>query len=100
MEWGEHPTETAIREVEEETGLHVSLGRIVGVFSRWIDADEAMSGEPGHVLGVIYDVEEYTGELRTTFAPGTTDAAAWFSLEEIQAVLRVSLVDVVTDLIG
>src|SRR5919201_3305274 len=35
MEWGEDPVETAVRELEEETGLHAEIGHVVGVFSRW-----------------------------------------------------------------
>ena len=99
MEWGEHPSETAIREAEEETGLHVRLGPVLGVFSLWLDAHEAVLGAPGHVLGVVYRVTSFEGELRTTFDDGTTDAVAWFSLDEITSLPRVSLVDFVLDLI-
>jgi ADP-ribose pyrophosphatase YjhB (NUDIX family) len=34
MEPGELPTETAIRETLEETGLHVKIERLVGVYSK------------------------------------------------------------------
>jgi ADP-ribose pyrophosphatase YjhB (NUDIX family) len=33
MEWGEHPRETTIREVKEETGLDVKLGDFFEVYS-------------------------------------------------------------------
>jgi len=33
MEWGEHPSETAIREVKEETGLDIKLGPFFEVYS-------------------------------------------------------------------
>lgn len=33
VEFGEHPTKAAIREVREETGLDVSLKSIVGIYS-------------------------------------------------------------------
>ena len=33
MEWGEHPVDTAIREVREETGLEVRLDRFFEVYS-------------------------------------------------------------------
>lgn len=33
MEWGEHPRETVIREVKEETGLDIALGPFFDVYS-------------------------------------------------------------------
>jgi ADP-ribose pyrophosphatase YjhB (NUDIX family) len=33
MEWGEHPADTAIREVEEETGLKIKLKSLFEVYS-------------------------------------------------------------------
>lgn len=35
MEWGESPSETALRELAEETGLTAKVGSVAGVFSRW-----------------------------------------------------------------
>lgn len=95
MEWGETPEQTALRELEEETGLHARLGAIIGVFSHWYTAQESARGEAGHVIGVVYETTDVTGELRTAFHEGTTDAAAWFSLDEVRALPRVGLVDFV-----
>jgi len=95
MEWGEDPADTAVRELHEETGLTVDLGAVVGVFSRWFEAHESIRGEPGHVLGVVFEGANPRGELRTTFdhvEADTTDAAAWFSLEEARALPQVGLV--------
>ena len=36
------------------------------------------------------EATDVTGELRTTFDDGTTDAAGWFAKDEIQDLPRVS----------
>ena len=99
MEWGEHPRETVVRELQEETGFNVRVGDVLGVFSRWFDAAEAVSGQLGHVLGLVYEVVEFKGQLRTTFDDGTTDAVGWFSIGEVRSLRRVALVDFVIELL-
>jgi 8-oxo-dGTP pyrophosphatase MutT (NUDIX family) len=95
MEWGETPEETALREMEEETGLRARLGAILGVFSLWLTATESVLGHPGHVIGVVFEGTDLSGELRTSFEPGTTDAAAWFTRDEVLSLPHVGLVDFV-----
>lgn len=95
MEWAETAEQTALRELEEETGLTARLGPVIGVFSRWFTADESARGEAGHVIGVVYEATVSGGELRTRFDDGTTDAAAWFSLEDARSLHFVELVDFV-----
>ncbi|HEX4905919.1 MAG TPA: NUDIX hydrolase [Acidimicrobiales bacterium] len=100
MEWGEHPIETAARELEEETGYVADIGPILGVFSRWFTAEESARGEPGHVIGIVYEGTNLRGELRTEFSD-TTDAAAWFTLVEARqlgAAASVGLVAYCLDL--
>lgn len=99
MEWAESPEETARRELEEETGLRATIGPLVGVFSRWFRADETIRGEPGHALGLVYHGLDLRGHLRTEWAEGTTDGAAWFTIDEIRALPTVPLVDFVLDLL-
>jgi 8-oxo-dGTP diphosphatase len=96
MEWGETAEQTALRELEEETGLRARLGQVIGIFSRWFTADESWGVGPGHVIGPVFEGTELTGDLRSTFDPeDTTDAAAWFSLDEVRSIPRVDLVDFV-----
>jgi 8-oxo-dGTP diphosphatase len=97
MKWGETPEQTALRELHEETGLRAHLGAVVGVFSHWFTAKESTRGDAGFLIGVVYETSELTGDLRTDFDGGTTDAAAWFSLEEVLSLPRVPLVDFVLD---
>jgi 8-oxo-dGTP diphosphatase len=100
MEWGESPEATASRELLEETGLEGTIGAVLGVFSHWFTAQESARGEAGHVLGVVYDGVDVEGELRTEWADSTTDAAAWFTLDEIRALPTVPLVDFVLGLLA
>jgi 8-oxo-dGTP diphosphatase len=98
MEWGESPQETAERELREETGLTVTLGPVLSVFSRWFDATETLSGEAGHLIGPVYEATSWAGELRDEFAEvDTTDAAGWFALDEARALPHVELLDFVLD---
>ena len=100
MEWGEGLAETGLRELTEETGLRGRIGAVLGVFSRWYEARESFYGEPGHAIGIVLEATNLRGELRTTFEDGTTDGVAWFSLDEVQALDRVELVDFVVALIS
>lgn len=99
MEWDEQPTDTAIREFREETGLAVTLGELLGVRSVWFDAETAFIGRPGQALGLLYEGTDPRGELRTDFTDDdTTIEAAWFTLDEVRSLVRVPLVDWALDL--
>jgi hypothetical protein len=50
-------------------------------------------------LGIIYEATDVTGQLRTSFAEGTTDAARWFEIDEVHHLERVELVDFVLTLV-
>lgn len=99
MEFGETIEQAGLRELAEETGLSCTIGGVLGVFSHWYTADESFRGEAGHAVGLIVDATELAGELRSEFDEGTTDAAAWFSLDEVQYLERVELLDFVLTLI-
>lgn len=99
MEWGESAEAAATRELEEETGLTATIGPVLGIFSQWFTAQESVRGEAGHVIGVVYEAVDTSGRLRTEWQEDTTDAACWFSLEEVRDLPTVPLVEFVLSLL-
>jgi 8-oxo-dGTP diphosphatase len=59
MEWNEHPTETAIREVEEETGLKIVITSFFEVYSGHDDPRT-------NAILILYLAEVVGGELRAS----------------------------------
>lgn len=56
MEWEEHPTETAVRELKEETGLEIQL---TGFFEVYSGSDDARN----NAVLILYLAERIGGEL-------------------------------------
>lgn len=81
----------AVREVKEETGYDVVLGRLLGVRTLVVPP-EGRHGVPGtgrwlrHVH-VAYEAAVTGGEL-TAEADGTTDEARWFPRAEVAGLAR------------
>ncbi|MFD1212617.1 NUDIX hydrolase [Arthrobacter sp. GCM10027362] len=94
LELGEDAAAGAVREIFEETGYTVSLGRLLGVDSKHIPAERRLRGtRPLHALRVIYEARITGGEL-THELNGSTDQARWVPLDEVPALDRLDLVDV------
>jgi 8-oxo-dGTP diphosphatase len=92
LDHGERPEDAAVREVEEETGLRVELGRVIGVDStRW---DRASDGSPidTHALHIVYTAEVVGGSLRHEVG-GSTDRAEWVPLTDLADRPHIGLVD-------
>lgn len=91
---GEHPAAAAVREVYEETGYHVELDGVLGVDSIVIPGAERVhpSERPGQALRIVYRAHITGGELRVE-KDGSTDGVAWHAHHEVEALDRVSLVD-------
>lgn len=74
VEGKEHPEETAVREVAEESGLEVRLGGLVGIFM------DRYGRTPERTLNLVYWGRVVGGEER----PGDDCAALrWFRPDEV-----------------
>lgn len=80
MEPGESPSETVIREVFEETGLHVRVKRLVGVYSDPNQLVVYVDGNKVQIVAVHFEAEVTGGTLGVS---NETSAFGYFSLEEM-----------------
>jgi 8-oxo-dGTP diphosphatase len=90
LDFGEDPADGAIREVLEETGYDVDLGTLVGVRSAVIEPGETISGHRVQAIGILY-LGVITGGELTVEVEGSSDAAAWVPLDELDALPSVDL---------
>ena len=84
IDFGEEPDACVVREVFEETGLNVLPKRVLMTLS-WTPDPEF------HVIGIVYEVEVLSGDLRFE-QDGTTDYLEWFPLEALETLPIVPLV--------
>jgi ADP-ribose pyrophosphatase YjhB (NUDIX family) len=82
---GEHPIETAEREVLEETGTAVSVTGYLGV---WVDryADDPDDRDAA-VINVAYYLAEPNGDGTGAADPGEVSELRWFAWDELPADL-------------
>src|SRR5215213_901454 len=75
VEFGEHPDDAVLRELQEETGLVGRRGPLLGVYSRRQDRSAARPTPPVHHLGLVYEVR-VPGDPLVSEVSGSTDLCA------------------------
>lgn len=97
MDFGEHPEQTVLRELYEETGLHGTVDRLLDIRSAvspsWRDRD------PLHVVQFVYRIEA-AGDPRVIEENGSTIDVGWFPLSRIPELPVVGLVSAALELVG
>jgi 8-oxo-dGTP pyrophosphatase MutT (NUDIX family) len=85
VEFGEHPDETVLRELEEEAGLTGRIDDVLGIFSKVYKRSRAAGGADLHFIGFLYQMTPVGGALRDE-VEGSTDTCAWFLPDELAAL--------------
>lgn len=80
---GESVTETAVREVKEETGLDIEAVRLVGVYSDPNRLLEYADGNRYHLVSLNFEAKLIGGEL--TLSDETTEFM-WCTLEGLEGL--------------
>jgi 8-oxo-dGTP diphosphatase len=93
VEQGESLERAALREVAEETGYVVRLGRLLGVRNHWVAPQDRISGVPRRLqaVQVVHRAEVTAGELAVEVA-GSTDDVRWVPVEQVPGLDLVPLV--------
>lgn len=81
MEPGESASEACVREVEEETGLQVTIKRLIGVYTTSHELIVYQDGNKFQLVALCFEAEIVGGELRLSCE---TTEYGYFSYQEIQ----------------
>ncbi|WP_395690560.1 NUDIX hydrolase [Nocardioides sp.] len=86
--------EGAVREVREETGYDVVLGRLLGVDTFVVEPGRRLdgSGRWQKNVRVVFEARVVGGELAAEL-DGTTDEARWIPLADVPGLSRIGLVE-------
>jgi 8-oxo-dGTP diphosphatase len=100
VDHGEHPSVALAREVEEECGLPCEVTGLVDVHDTHFFGN-APSGriEDYHGVHLLFSATVGEGEPRVLEVDGTTDAAAWVSVHDIESG-EVDVLDLVRHALG
>ena len=85
VEFGEHPDEAVLRELEEESGLRGRIDDVLGIFSKVYTRSRAANGADLHFVGFLYRVTPIGGQLRDEI-DGSTDTCAWLGPDELRTI--------------
>jgi 8-oxo-dGTP diphosphatase len=94
VEHGELPAAAVAREVREETGVDVEVGRVIDVYSNVWGTDPVI-----HAISIVFEVRPVGGKLRAE-AEGSSDQVEWVDLDHLEQIKRTWLLDAVCASMG
>ncbi|WP_237191680.1 NUDIX hydrolase [Rothia nasimurium] len=97
MDPGEQPSETAVREVFEETGYTIEIDGLLGVHAAYFDQDGA--DRPFCAFRTVFRGHVTGGEL-TYEVGGSSDMAAWIPLSQLDQYHYYSALDEAARMMG
>jgi ADP-ribose pyrophosphatase YjhB (NUDIX family) len=92
IEFGEAPEAAAVREVEEETGLHARIDGIPSIHSDTGQWPFSAGPVSYHTIRFIYPMEVVGGTERPEVG-GSTDQFGWFTPSEIETLRLADIVE-------
>ena len=94
IEFGESVVEGIARELFEETGFEVQVGRLLDVRTWEVRAEDRLhpSKRPMRAVQVFHEATVTGGELTFEVA-GSSDMAGWFTVDEIADLPHAATVD-------
>ena len=95
VDFGEHPRDAAVRELEEETGLVgevVDLAEVDSWAGRFVNPADGIDTD-FHGIRIIYRVRVIGGELRDEVG-GSSDTCAWVPRSKLSSLPLVELAEV------
>ncbi|MEZ5383639.1 MAG: NUDIX domain-containing protein [Microthrixaceae bacterium] len=81
IDWGEHPRDTVVRELTEETSLDGTPGRLLACRSQLMEPYDRWPA--GKAVGLIFAMRVGEGEPRVADPTETADAVAWHPLSDL-----------------
>lgn len=98
IEWGEHPDDAVLRELEEETGIaDVRSIRVNAIYSHKYMRSEDRLYDSVHYIGIIYDLTLGRFDLRFE-QDGSTDRCEWFTEDQVRQLPLTPIVEFAVDL--
>jgi 8-oxo-dGTP diphosphatase len=95
VDFGEHPRDAAVRELEEETGLVgevVDLAEVDSWAGRFVNPADGLDTD-FHGIRIIYRMRVIGGELRDEVG-GSSDTCAWVPRSDLASLPLVELAEV------